>query len=112
MLSYLALISICPPSSMEQIMIFLKFLFPSLEGSIDKSAFKQEDFEEAIMHDDYIEEYVTPTGHKMYVLLQGTYPYVLNQVRQFFATQSNNVRLSKSIYKKEFVNILLPNLKR
>lgn len=112
MLSYLALISICPPSSMEQIMIFLKFLFPSLEGSIDKSAFKQEDFEESIINDEYIEEYVTPTGHKMYVLLQGTYPEVLHQVRQFFATQSNNVRLSKSIYKREFVDILLPNLTR
>jgi len=112
MLSYLALISICPPSSMEQIMIFLKFLFPSLEDAIEKNAFKQEDFEESIVNDAYIEEYVTPTGHKMYVLLQGTYPEVLHQVRQFFATRSNNQRLSKSIYKPEFVDILLPNLAR
>ena len=37
------------------------------------------------------------------------YPHY-SQVRQFFATKSNNVRLIKSIYKPEFVSILLPNL--
>ena len=37
------------------------------------------------------------------------HPYY-SQVRQFFATKSNNVRLIKSIYKPEFVSILLPNL--
>ena len=38
-------------------------------------------------------------------------PFIyFSQVRQFFATKSNNVRLIKSIYKPEFVSILLPNL--
>ena len=34
------------------------------------------------------------------------------EVRKFFATQSNNERLKKSLYKTEFVDILLPNLGR
>ena len=46
----------------------------------------------------------------MYCLEDGCYPAVRHRVRQFFATKSNNVRLIKSIYKPEFVSIILPNL--
>jgi len=109
MLSYLALVSICPPCSIEQIMIFITFLFPSLQN--DKTAFKKEDFENAIRNDDNVEEfYLPPNGQRMFILREGSYPIVLNSVRQFFGTKSNNIRLKKSIYKQEFVNILLPNL--
>ena len=112
MLSYLALISICPPCSIEQIIIFLKFLFPSLEESIDKNGFKEEDFEGVIENNEYIEEFSTFKGQTSYVIRQGAYPQVLYEVRKFFATQSNNERLKKSLYKTEFVDILLPNLRR
>eukprot|EP00090_Calanus_glacialis_P004476 TRINITY_DN13343_c0_g1_i1.p1 TRINITY_DN13343_c0_g1~~TRINITY_DN13343_c0_g1_i1.p1 ORF type:complete len:1130 (-),score=297.53 TRINITY_DN13343_c0_g1_i1:489-3797(-) len=109
MLSYLALVSICPPCSIEQIMIFITFLFPSLQN--DKTAFKKEDFENAIRNDDNVEEfYLPPNGQRMFILREGSYPIVLHSVRQFFGTKSNNIRLKKSIYKQEFVNILLPNL--
>ena len=109
MLSYLALVSLCPPSSLEQIMIFITFLFPSLQN--DKTAFKNEDFEIVLHNDEYIEEYyLASTGQTLYVLREGSYPIVLHSVRQFFSTKSNHDRLIKSIYAPEVVNILLPNL--
>jgi len=109
MLSYLALVSLCPPSSLNQIMIFITFLFPSLQN--DKTAFKNEDFEIALHSDEYIEEYyLASTGQTLFVLREGSYPIVLHSVRQFFSTKSNHDRLRKSIYAPEFVSVLLPNL--
>merc|ERR1712129_644564 len=109
MLSYLALVTLCPPSSLEQIMIFVTFLFPSLHN--DKTAFKSDDFEIVLHNDEYIEEYyLSSTGQTLFVLREGSYPIVLHSVRQFFSTKSNHDRLRKSIYAPEFVSILLPNL--
>ena len=109
MLSYLALVSIVPPCSIEQIMIFITFLFPSLQN--DKTAFKKEDFENAIRNDESSEEfYLPPNGKRMFVLREGSYPVVLKSVRNFFGTKSNNTHLKKSIYNEDSVNMLLPNL--
>ena len=111
MLSYLALVTICPPSTIEQITIFIFFLFPSLSGSIESSkGFKKEDFENALVNDENIIESVDEQGHKRYMLKDGSYPVVLHRVRSFFSTKSNEVRLNKSILKPEFVNLLLPDL--
>ena len=107
MLSHLAFITLCPPTSIEQIMIFLRFLFPSLDQS---KTFLEKDFEDWIKNDDKIQEYLSPGGDKMYLLQEGVYPEVLHQVRQFFSIKSNLERLKKSIFKSEFVNVLLPNL--
>jgi len=109
MLSYLALVTLCPPSSLEQITMFISFLFPSLQN--DSTAFKSEDFENILHNDENIEEfYLTSTGQTLFVLREGSYPVVLHSVRQFFSVKSNNERLQKSIYSPEVVNILLPNL--
>jgi hypothetical protein len=109
MLAYLALLSVCPPASMDQIMIFLTFLFPSL-ASPESSAFTEADFQTCLQEDEYIEETYGPRGNRLYCLEEGSFPAVRHRVRQFFATKSNNTRLIKSIYKPEFVSILLPNL--
>ena len=106
-LSHLAFITLCPPTSIEQVMIFLKFLFPSLDQS---KTFVEKDFEDWIRNDDQIQEYLSPGGDTMYLLQEGVYPVVQHQVRQFFSTKSNFARLKKSIFNPEFVNILLPNL--
>lgn len=109
MLSYLALVTLCPPSSLEQITMFISFLFPSLQN--DSTAFNSEDFENILHNDENIEEfYLTSTGQTLFVLREGSYPVVLHSVRQFFSVKSNNERLQKSIYSPEVVNILLPNL--
>merc|ERR1719427_1326461 len=109
MLTYLSLVSLCPPSSLEQIMIFITFLFPSLQN--DKTAFKNEDFEIILHNDEYIEEYyLASTGQILFVLREGSYPIVMHQVRQFFSTKSHHERLRKSIFSPEFISILLPNL--
>jgi len=109
MLSYLALISICPPCSIDQILIFINFLFPSLQN--DKATFKREDFENAIRNDDNMEEFFDPqNGQRMFLLKETSYPVVLGNVRQFFRATGNNIRLRKSIFKPEFVDLLLPNL--
>ena len=109
MLSYLALVTLCPPSSLEQITMFISFLFPSLQN--DSTAFNSEDFENILHNDENIEEfYLTSTGQTLFVLREGSYPVVLHSVRQFFSVKSNNERLKKSIYSSEVVNILLPNL--
>ena len=63
MLAYLALLSVCPPASMEQIMIFLTFLFPSL-ASPDRSAFTVADFERSLGEDEFIEEMWGPRGNR------------------------------------------------
>ena len=107
MLSYLAFITLCPPVTIDQVMLFLKFLFPSL--MINKT-FQTSDFEELIRNDEHIQEMLTPKGRKMYLLSEGTYPTVLHQVRQFFATKSNYARLRKSIFDVDLIDSLLPNL--
>ena len=63
MLAYLALLSVCPPASMEQIMIFLTFLFPSLANS-DSSAFTEADFKRSLQEDEFIEETYSPRGQR------------------------------------------------
>ena len=107
MLSYLAFISLCPPVSITQLMLFLKFLFPSLIGS---NTFDADDLEEWIQNDEHVQEIITADGSKMYLLNEGVYPDVLHQVTQFFATKSNYTRLKKSIYHENFISYLLPNL--
>ena len=107
MLSHLAFITLCPPTSIEQVMIFLRFLFPSLDQS---KTFVEKDFKDWITNDEMIQEYLSPGGDKMYLLQEGVYPEVLHQVREFFSTKSNFVRLNKSIFKSKFVDLLLPNL--
>ena len=109
MLSYLAFITLYPPISMGQVMIFLKFLFPSLLG---KNTFEIEDLEEWIKNDEHVQDLTTATGEKLFLLKEGVYPIVLHQVRQFFSTRSNFTRLNKSILKTDFVEYLLPNLCR
>ena len=107
MLSYLAFVTLYPPISLQQVMIFLKFLFPSLLGN---KTFEAEDLEEWIKNDEHIQELVTASGQNLYLLNEGVYPTVLHQVRQFFSTKSNFARLNKSIFKIEYVEYLLPNL--
>ena len=112
MLSYLALVSLCPPSSLQQIIVFLRFLFPFLENSIDTRAFQPSDFEASMDSDERVQQYIKHNGTKMFVLSDGMFPDVLHTVRQFFATKSNYDRLKSSIFIPEFVEILLPDLAR
>ena len=110
MLINLSLISLYPPISLEQIFLFLTFLFPYLTGSTGRSTFKRDDFLKEISTDPNVEEIVNKKGESFYLLRDGTYPMVLNEVRSFFSLKSNNDRINKSIYKVEYINLLLPNL--
>merc|ERR1719219_1332734 len=83
MLAYLALLSVCPPASMDQIIIFLTFLFPSLASS-DNSAFTEADFTRSIQEDEFIEEKFGPKGSRLYCLEEGCYPAVRHQVLRSF----------------------------
>jgi len=109
LLIYLALVSVSPPSSLEQLLLFLIFLFPSLQN--DKTIFKKQDFENALRNDEHIEEYsLATTGQKMYTLREGSYPTVLHHVRQTLGPKTNLMKLRKSIYRTDIINILFPNL--
>jgi len=109
MISYLTLISVSPPSSLEQLMLFITFLFPSLQN--DKTCFRKQDFEAALQGDEHIEVYfLATTGQKMFILKEGSYPSVLQIVRQYFGNKNNMVKLRKSITRQDIVNIILPNL--
>lgn len=110
MLVNLSLVSLYPPISLDQIFLFLTFLFPYLSEPSDKSAFKREDFLNEITSDENVDVICNKKGEKFYLLRDGTYPMVLNQVRNFFSTKSNLVRFNKSIYRPEYIQLLLPNL--
>ena len=67
MLVYLCLVSLYPPISLEQIIMFLTFLFPYLAEPSDKSAFKREDFIRE-MEDASIDVVCNEKGEKYYLL--------------------------------------------
>ena len=105
----LCLVSLYPPITLEQIILFLTFLFPYLAEPSDKSAYTRKEFKRET-EDPSIEAVCDDRGEKYYLLQQDTYAAVLGEVRSFFSTNSNLSRLKKSIYKPEYVEILLPRL--
>jgi len=106
MMAYLALVTLCPPTSVEHIEIFLKFLFPSLQSSL-----KMENLEEGLGTDPLLEEHKEKGQQgKYFVVKEGRYQDVLRIVRNFFRVKINQTKLKRSIYKPDFVNMLLPNL--
>ena len=111
MLVNLSLISLYPPISLDQMILFLTFLFPYLAQPSAKSAFKREDFRQELESDSRVETIRNAKGEHFYLLLEGRYPELVGELGQFFSTKSNSDRLMKSIDKQEYVNLLLPSLK-
>merc|ERR1719369_637011 len=108
-LSYLALISISPPSSLEQLILFITFLFPSLQN--EKTNFHKEDFEASLSNNENIEAYfLATTRQKMFILKEGSYPKVLKIVHQYFSNKKNIIQLRESIICKDIMNTLLRNI--
>jgi len=108
MVLYLALISMSPPSTTDKIWIFIRFLFPSLEKTVQ--GFERQDFDNDLLEEENITEILDDSGQKVYAIKEGLVPEVRHKVRNYFSTVSNLKQLKKSILKPEFVDLLLPNL--
>ena len=107
-ISYLAMISISPPCSLEQLILLITFIFPSLQD--DKTKLCKEDFHAYLNHDEHIEAYfLGTTQQKMFILKEGSYPEVLKIVHKYFSSKNNMIQLRDSIICKDIINSLLQN---
>ena len=103
-LSYLALVFLHLPCSLDQIMIFIVFLFPSLQN--DKQFFKEENFETLLNNDQHVKKYFMASSNQtLFVIQEESHSLVLTSVRTFFSKKYE--MLQKSIYSSEVLSLLL-----